>query len=502
MQLSRRRFLKLLGASGATLSQAAALQQVLASSEPGSFQPVSIAEREPYMHVISRLTFGPTNELINHVRSISPEAYIEEQLSPEIVDDSSIEPYLNYFPDLGKSAAEILTEYQDQVFRVTPQLTGNWIMRAMYSQRQLYERMVHFWSDHFSIFASNSIMVVLKIVDDRDVIRQHAMGRFRDLLGASAHSAAMLVYLDNAESDQRAPNENYARELMELHTLGVDGGYTETDVKEVARCFTGWTIARPRNRTGINAEAGMFLFVPRMHDDGDKQVLGQLIPAGGGELDGELVLDMLASHPATARYVSTKLVRRFVSDNPPDALVEACTQTFLNTDGDIRSVLRTMFSSQEFWNAPPKFKRPFEYTMSALRGLNYDIQEPEPFGRAFQAVMSNMGHMPFQRPTPDGYPDVQEEWTDNLLTRWNIAIAAAHGGVPGATASIRPVLEANNVPLEPEPIVDFMSNYLYGRALTTDESQVISDYLAGGTDVERLQDVLALLLAAPAFQYR
>ena len=500
--MNRRKFLKLLGASGA-IAHAGQLQQALAHRGPESFLPRAAIDQDPTMHVISRLVFGPTAELLEHVRTIGVDAFIEEQLAPETIDDSAIAARLQSFPDLNKNAGELIREYEGQAGNVSAQLMGNWIVRGMYSQRQLYERMVHFWSDHFSIFFGGGQIIFLKVDDERDVIRQHALGRFRDLLGASAHSPAMLVYLDNALSDKAAPNENYARELMELHTMGIDGGYTEHDVKEVARCFTGWTVLRPGRR---NQGDGLiaFRFNPDMHDDGEKVVLGQTIPAGGSEEDGEMVLDILASHPSTARFVSTKVIRRFVADEPPETLVEACTQTFLDTNGDIRSVLRTIFTADEFWAAPPKFKRPFEYTLSVLRVLNYNLENLQQFHLAFRGVMLNMGHLPFNRATPDGYPDVQEDWTDNLLTRWNIAIAAAHGGIPGATASLRPLLEAHDIPLEAESIVNFLGEFFYGRPLSEGESGVILDYLNEGdpNDVERLQDAIALLLAAPIFQYR
>ncbi len=494
--LSRRNFLKILGIGGAALTQMAPLSKTYAG-------PFGLLDtRDPVMHVIKRLSFGPTSDLVTRVRAIGHEAFIAEQLSPENIDDSALESRLQAFADLDRNPGEIFADYEGQVAPVALQLTGQRILRSMYSRRQLHERMVHFWSDHFNTDFGSAILIVLKVSDEREVLRRHAMGRFRDILGASAHSPAMLVYLDNAQSVKEAPNENYARELLELHTLGVDGGYTEQDVKEVARCFTGWTVTRPRRERGDVSDAGQFQFVPRLHDDGEKVVLGEIIPAGGGQRDGEMVLDILARHPTTARFISTKLVRRFVADEPPISLVDACTQTFQQTDGDIGAVLRTIFSSTEFYAAPPKFKRPFEYAMSVLRVLNYDIQNFQGFARAFRDAMLNMGHMPFQHPAPDGYPDVQEEWTDSLLMRWNIAIAAVHGDIPGARGSLRHLLDTNNIPLEAEPIVNFFAGLSYGRELNTEERQIIFAYLSEDDSVEHLQDALALMLAAPAYQYR
>ncbi|NDJ85294.1 MAG: DUF1800 domain-containing protein [Chloroflexi bacterium] len=506
MTISRRNFLKALGAGSAALAQARALPIALADRPSGALMPVSATERDPTHHAIDRLTFGPTASLVDRVAASGASAFIEEQLAPEGIDDAALAPYIQGFSDLYKSAGQLFEEYEQEIGPIAAQLIGNWVIRALYSQRQLYERMVHFWSDHFSIFVSSGILYLLKVDNDRDAIRAHAMGRFRDLLGAVAHSPAMLVYLDNATSTYEAPNENFARELLELHTLGVDGGYTEDDVKEVARCFTGWTVARPRGERRLpgQGEPGSFWFNPRMHDDGPKTVLGHQIPAGGRESDGEAVLDILAQHPSTARFVCTKLVRRFVADDPPAEIVDVCAATFAQTDGDIRAVLRTLFQAPGFWEATPKFKRPFEYTISILRALNFNIEQFRSFAGPFRGVMLNMGHLPFNRSSPDGYPDRQEEWDDNLLTRWNIAIAAAHGGIPGATASILPLLEAKAVPLEAEPIIRFLGAYFYGRELSSDELQVVMAYINSGDsdEVERLQDGIALLLAAPAFQYR
>ena len=335
-------------------------------------------------------------------------------------------------------------------------------MRAVYSQQQLYERMVQFFSDHFNISIRKGPGLFLKIDDDRDVIRPHAMGTFRHLLGASAHSPAMLFYLDNFNSDKNAPNENYARELLELHTMGVNGGYTEADVKEVARSFTGWSISGLRE-----GEDAQFRFRRFIHDGDEKTVLGTAIGRFGGEQDGETVLDLLAAHPATARFISTKLVRRFVADDPPESLVTACTQTFLETEGDIRAVLRLIFMSDEFWNAPPKFKRPFEYVVSVLRALDYNVERNRRFFELAAGALEVMGQTPFTWPAPDGFPDEQSAWTGNLLMRWNVAMGAAGGELPGASAgteSLINLLEDNDVPLEPRTNDRFHGNIPVGLA--------------------------------------
>jgi uncharacterized protein (DUF1800 family) len=503
--ISRRGFLKALGASGLAITQLDGLRQAFAGGEPGSFIPTSVEVRDPVMHIINRLTFGPTDVLWQHVRGIGADAFIEEQLNPETIDDSAFEAtYADQFLQLEWSTAELFAGVEsDAVQRLSAQMIGNWVFRATYSQRQLYERMVHFWTDHFNIFSGNRLAAILKPADERDVIRPHALGRFRDILGASAHSPAMLLYLDNFTSRKEAPNENYARELLELHTLGVDGGYTEDDVQEVARCFTGWSIVPPRNPLGLPEDRiGTFYFNPRAHDTGEKVVLGHTIPAGGGEEDGEMVLDILARHPATARFISNKLIRRFVADDPPQALVERCANVFMESNGDIRRVMGTLLRSVEFWNAPPKFKRPFEYFISAVRPLNYDLRM-RGFLAVFVDVMRNLGQIPFGRPSPDGYPDIQAYWSSNLLMRWNIAIVAAHGNINGNEYDVIGLLQDNNIPLEAEPIIDFMAQHLYGRALDDDESRIIFEHInSGNGEPQYIADALALLMAAPAYQYR
>lgn len=503
--MDRRQFLKTLAAGmGAVLSDATRLR-ALADMPAGAFSPPAAVARDPVSHVISRLTFGVTPELYAHVRAIGVDAFIEEQLAPQTIDDSAVEPHLSQFSSiLWQNGGLLAREYGSMQNVVSNALIGSWTVRGVYSKRQLYERMVHFFSDHFNIFVGKDPLLFLKVDDDRSVIRPHAMGTFRDMLWATAHSPAMLVYLDNVLNHRSGPNENYARELLELHTLGLNGGYTENDVKEIARCFTGWSVSRARE-----TESGAIVFVyrDRSHDNRRKTVLGSNIPRGGGKRDGEAVLDLLARHPSTARFISTKLVRRFVSDNPPPALVDACAQTFLDSGGRIPDVLRTIFRSDEFWNAPPKFKQPYEYILSLLRAMAFEIGNPRQFVSTVREPLSAMGHVPFTWPTPDGFPDYQLAWQANLLPRWNAAIMAAGGEAPGANAGwlrLLQMFEANGVPLEVEPVISFMGGYLFGRELTPDELTTIVPFARSvpGTEVQQIIAGLALMLASPAFQYR
>ncbi len=313
-------------------------------------------------------------------------------------------------------------------------------LRAVYSERQLYEMMVDFWENHFSIFANKDADRFLLTGFDREAIRPFAMGRFRDLLGATAHSPAMLYYLDNWQSSALhvypaaggkparktgGINENYARELMELHTLGVDGGYTQRDVQEVARCLTGWTIRKPN-------EEGLFYFNPAAHDNGEKVVLGHKIPAGGGIGDAERVLDILARHASTARFISTKLARRFIGDEPPAAVINRAADVFLKTDGSIRETLRTIITSPEFFSRAAyrsKVRSPFEYAAAAVRALNAETDGDQPILN----WIARMGQPVFGHLTPEGYRDYADRWlsTGGLLERFNFANALATNRIKG-----------------------------------------------------------------------
>jgi len=314
------------------------------------------------------------------------------------------------------------------------------IFRAVYSNRQLDEVLVDFWYNHFNVFMDKGADRYLTTEYERDAIRPHVLGKFRDLLEATAKSPAMLFYLDNWQSvgpntpqalrggpnaQRRGLNENYGRELMELHTLGVDGGYTQKDVTEVARCFTGWSIDQPQR-------GGSFRFAPRLHDNGEKTVLGVKIPAGGGESDGEKVLDIVARHPSTAHFISQKLAQRFVADNPPAALVDRMAHTFLTTDGDIRAVMQTMLDSKEFWSEGAfrsKMKSPLEVVVSAVRASNGNVD----FATALVNQVAQLGEPLYRKVEPTGYSNSSQAWmnTGGLMARMNFALQLSSNKVPG-----------------------------------------------------------------------
>ncbi len=493
MTLSRREFLKL-GAfitASAALSSCAPVYRRLAGDLPAvSWVPLNASD----FLALNRLTFGPRVEERAHFAGIGLQAYIEEQLAFESINDFDCELQLNSFSTLGMAANE-LEAISNQLFdnydreTVPNELRQATLTRQLYSRRQLYEVMVEFWSDHFNIFVEKGNCFYLKTVDDREVIRKHAMGSFRDLVWASAHSPAMMIYLDNQANEKSHPNENYARELMELHTLGVDSGYTQQDVMELARCLTGWNVKE-------HFWLGDFVFKEDLHDTGLKNVLGLVIqPAGIRE--AERVIEHLAAHPATAHFIATKLTRRFIADDPPQVIVEKAVQTFLKTRGDIRSVLRVILLDG-LPLAQPKYKRPTSFVLSALRMLNVETD-----GAPMHEYLLGMGQAYFNWPTPDGYPDHSEPWQGNLMPRWQFAFELLRNEIAGTKHNLKDLLDVASTGVLHDD-VDSITSLLLGapwERLIRDQliDSVIS---AGANEEEALQIIAASLLSSPAFQWR
>jgi uncharacterized protein (DUF1800 family) len=457
---------------------------------PGARAPLTVApirselaRHQQVEHALNRLAYGAKPGDVERVSAMGGvERWIAAQLAPERIDDRAADSLLAYFralemPTSGLTAlfrelrmarrdtsrAGEAAEMRDSR-RTLQQSLGAVatakLTRAVASERQLYERMVDFWENHFSVYSGKGQTRLYIPAYDRDVVRPHAMGKFRDLLGAVAKSPAMLFYLDNAQSTAdsgrstlgarangfrnrvrpalrpgvgnrgrpRGLNENYARELMELHTLGVDGGYEQKDVVEVARALTGWS---------IDPMKGEFAFRPAMHDADGKIVLGQRLAANRGIEDGEQVLDLLARHPSTARHITRKLVVRFVSDSAPPALVERCAGVFGRSDGDIRATVHCVITSPEFFSTAAyrsKVKTPFELVASALRAAN---AIPDQTPRSAQ-IVARLGQPIFGRQTPDGWPDRGEEWmtAGAMINRVNFALALASGRLPGVSVGV------------------------------------------------------------------
>ncbi len=450
------------------------------------------AEADPAFHLLSRAAYGPWPGDLDRVRAMGREAqgaWIEKQLAPETIDDTLCDLRARRFETLHHDPGTCY-EYKKPVLR--EEITRHTLLRATYSQRQLFEVMVGFWTDHLNINLEKGDCIYLKPADDRKVIRAHALGRFQDLIRASATSPAMLVYLDGNENKKSSPddipNENYARELLELHTLGVHGGYTQSDVYEVARCLTGW-------RLRTKWRKGTVYFDPKLHDDGEKTVLGERIPAGGGEKDLDRVVEILCRHPATARFIATKLSQKFVSEAPPPTLVDRVARVFTKTDGDIKAMLREVLYSPELNEARgAKFKRPFHFIVSSLRALGADTHAHQPLIE----YLLRMGQAPFQHPTPDGYPDEAAPWLGTLLWRWNFALALASNQAPSVAVSLPALARAIGSEFKPDTLLP----HFIGRAGTDLELHSLNEYVTQqglGTD-ERKAELIGLILASPAFQ--
>ncbi len=451
---------------------------------------------------LGRTSFGIKPEELSRVHSIGIETYLEEQLDWQNIDDSAVESYLHKFtPTIYLSQSELI---DFEKFAVSGQLKSATVFRALYSQRQLYEVMVEFWSNHFSIYHQDGPVALLKTADDRDVIRPHALGNFKELLHASSKSPAMLVYLDNHTNVAGTANENYARELMELHTLGVDGGYTEQDVKALSRCLTGWGVGRR------GAERGQFKFYPKFHDEAEKELLGISLPANGGVSDGETVIDLLAEHPSTAAFIAQKLVRRFVSDSPPSSLVSQVADAFLDTGGDIQAMLWIIFLSDEFLqSSDEKLKRPLEYMGSALRGINATLKQGA--RNILRDHLISLGQMPFDWVPPNGYPDVATHWasTNGMLNRWNFSFALARMELRGIRYNYFSLIGRDWRPVK---IVDALTRNLLHRELLEQDRQEFIEYLAPQNEADNLLDYLQLMRRVPGliglmlssdyFQYR
>ena len=464
----------------------------------------------------------------------------EEQIALASLNDREREPLLDGMTPEQCETMEALRNPQQVV---TDELMQGKLLRAIYSERQLQEVMTDFWFNHFNVFIGKGADRYMLTSYERDVIRPHAMGKFEDLLVATAHSPAMLFYLDNwlsvgPDSDfslgipkrpnyarggwRRFPppprpqrqakakrpsglNENYGRELMELHTLGVNGGYTQKDVTEVARVFTGWTLKEPR-------EGGGFFYDERKHEPGDKTVLGHRIKQKG-EDEGLEVLHLLAHQPATAHFICNKLAMRFVSDNPTPTLVDAMAQTFLKKDGDIREVLKTMLSSPEFWaqdDYRAKVKTPLEFVASAVRATGADVTNATPLTRQLQ----NMGMPLYGAQPPTGYSMKAETWVNSsaLLARMNFALALAAGKLRGTQVDLQHILGQNNVPTDGETTLAMLENNLLEGNVSKQTHDTIEARLQDPAVSQRKLDdpqrppdvgmIEGLLLGSPEFQKR
>jgi uncharacterized protein (DUF1800 family) len=477
-------------------------------------------------------------------------AYIEQQLDPDSIDDSDLEARITFdeFPTYYKTRQELWQEYhraetgeeRNRPYQDTKRLK---FLRAFYSKRQLVELLADFWHDHFNIDAGQAVTRSMIMHYDRDVIRPHVLGNFREMLEAVATSTCMLYYLDNYANKKDGPNENWARELLELHTLGQDHyfgsipqedvpgfpdapeGYVEGDVFATARCFTGWSV----NNWQPTGDTGEFQYRAAWHENSAKLVLGRTLPADQDIAepmkDGRDVLDLAAEHPGTAEHICFKLCRRLIADDPPESLVTSAAAIFsatVSVPDQITQVVRHILQSQEFrttWNE--KFKRPFAVTVSALRALDADLDlaYDAEWSRKFNYHYNNIGQPLFYWPPPDGYPDIGEYWmsSNSYVMRWRLLTWL----VDDKAAETPADLSADVVSQTPTDVrsanelADYWIDRIFGYVIPDTERQIIVDFMAQDEDPDtplpldtdmavqsRLRNMVALIVGSELYQQR
>lgn len=440
--------------------------------------------------LLRRATYGATEADLAAVRAAGFDGWLNRQLTMTAVDDRDVELQVKrQFPRVVMPFRTLRT--LDNDWETSQQLIGATMYRATYSKRQLFERLVEFWFDHFNIYMYK--VGAWQTVDFvNTVIRKHALGKFPDMLWASAHHPAMMNYLDNASSTGGNPNQNYARELMELHTLSSTGGYTQTDVEEVSRCLTGW---------GVEWDSGQpnyaeFEYHDWAHDDGNKVVLGNQIPAGGGKRDGELVLQILASHPNTARFIAKKLVAWFLGQGNFATLENLVADTYMRTGGDIKEMVKVILRRNTVLVASPKFKRPYHLFVSALRVLGAKVTE---YGGIRWAYLGQSGHEPYTWSPPNGFPDYTDFWTGLMLPRWNFMLNTMAGGLDEVQFDWRALVQQARTP---ETLVSRYNQVFFGGEMPELERRRLSEFLsAGALNDNRIRGSIALALCTPAFQW-
>jgi uncharacterized protein (DUF1800 family) len=538
--------------TAATPANASASPGVSPTSQP-SMQPVAAEQR--------RQDRGEAHTMVDDLALLPPDARMHRILALPVAQQRELTQGISFgkrqalLAGLSPQQRETVLALNNPVGVINNEVQSAKLLRAVYSDRQLEEVLTDFWFNHFNVFIGKGTDHYLVTAYERDVIRPHVLGKFKDLLVATAQSPAMLFYLDNWQSEgpdseaargipphgpnagvngpfprrgvmyptphpprppQQQPNpqnnqqkrrnglnENYARELMELHTLGVNGGYTQQDVTQVARVFTGWTIDEPDR-------GGGFIYRPRLHEPGEKIVLGHKIKESG-EKEGMQVLEILAHHPSTARFISTELAQRFVSDDPPQSLIDAMSKTYLKTDGDIRAVLQTMFRSPEFW-APEAYrarvKTPFEFVVSSLRAMRVEIIDPQPL----LGTLNKMGMPLYGSQPPTGYSTKADVWVNSaaLLDRMNFGLALATNRLPGTTFNLSQLLDGAPVAdADPYQVQLKLEQTLLPGEISQQTHETIEERIVDPQAMAQFEDpahpanvnvIAGLLLGSPEFQ--
>lgn len=459
-------------------------------SLPGARPDASTDWKDPLLRLVRRVTMGLEPAEIARARALGFQGYLEYQLNFAAIDDSAVDAVIaEKMPLLAMTSTALRTEDGGEVYN---QLADAAFFRAAFSRRQLKERMVEFWTDHFNILYDK--VGFLKAADDRDVIRQHALGKFPDMLRASAESAAMLGYLDQNTSRKPTPNQNYAREIMELHTLGVNGGYTQDDVAQLSRILTGWS---------YNAN-GVFTYNRGFHDFTAKTFLGESYPAMLStatapqmKAEGDRAITKLVEHPKTAEFIATKMTRWLLAYDAPAAVVDAAKAAYLATGGDIKAMIRVILTGKNLMAAPAKFKRPFHLAVSSVRGMAAEVVNI----RSTRQQLNNMDMPPFYWEQPDGFPDKVYWWSGLATQRWNWA---TYISTQNSATNVRVNTSANfRVPMDTaDGVVNQINQRMFGGEMPSSLRSALAVYLRGGTyNDARIRETIGLAASAHQFQW-
>ena len=444
--------------------------------------------------LVRRVTNGVTEEEMKLAQKLGFYGYLNYHLAPSRIEDGLTQTWVGTNAPLLNSGPEALYSL-DQRIPQDQLVTAN-MYRAAFSKRQLHERLVEFWSDHFNI--SWNEVRYLKLVDEREVIRKHVLGKFPEMLKASAHSPAMLEYLDNTRNRRTTLNENYAREIMELHTVGATGGYSQADVRELARCLTGWTLAG----------RGNFAFDPNGHDFGEKIVWGVRIPAlpssagAQGKSDGDTMIDFLVKHAKTAEYVSWKMLRFFLQYDPSPAQLQAVANTYTKTGGDIPSMMRAVLTPANLLAATPKYKRPYTFLLGAVRATVNPAPSTKMNQLAFR-YLPLLGQTMFGWEPPDGYPDRADYWAGGVLQRWNFATYIT------TTTSTEAAMDfsrfwnaATPAANTADTVSEAISRHLFGGEMPDRLKAQVKSYLsAAAVSQSRAREAIALALSSATYNW-
>lgn len=447
--------------------------------------------RTPETQLIRRTTYGATPADLALVTQLGFNQYLEKQLTMTDAEDSVCETFVkNKWPAVFMKAKQLSTLSDGWI--IEEGFKDATIYRSIFSKRQLYQRMCEFWRDHFNMYIGK-VGFWQFIPDHNDVIRKHALGKFSDMLWASAHSAGMMVYLDNAYSYGGNPNQNYAREIMELHTMGVTGGYTQQDVVQVTNCFTGWSYLWDPNST----QHGEWKYVDWAHAEGSKYVLGRTIPAGGGVKDAELVMRILLTHPSTAKFLAKKMVRWFLGEGNFATVETKVANEYLRTGGDIKAMLRIILTGPNLMAAQPKLKRPGHLYISALAALKPKVDS---FSWMRWGYMNTAGQELFGWPTPDGFPDKTSHWQGLLLPRWNFFFQGMSGGFTQQFQfDIKRVIGTRS---SAQAVVDKIEQIFFSTGMPVGEKTRLINFVKKRpiTD-DTVRETVALALCFPSYQW-